>query len=128
MKRKLIGIFFILIVTAVFMYNYLNKEHRNIAKEDVGAVFESHDFYKTYMENNKEFNAIYLDKVIQLEGVISSLESNGVIFDNKNYVVFKEGMPNNLDIDTQIIIKGRYVGYDDLLDQLKIDQAILITN
>lgn len=127
MKRKIVGIIFILMIMVGFItYEYIYKEHRNIGNEE--AVFKGNasEIYSEFNQNNDGFNANYLDKTIEIEGEISEIETTSLILNDKVYVVFTDTLDDQILIDQKIAIKGRYVGYDDLLEVLKIDQAMVI--
>lgn len=125
MKRKAVLIIFILLLIAFLTYQYVNKAHRNIAEEKAVLTIESSKFYASFNENRDEFNRNYLDKTVQIQGKITSLEDNSLVLDTKNYIGIKDSI-TNLKLNDRITVKGRYVGYDDLLEQLKIDQATII--
>ena len=128
MKRKRILFFLLFIIAAILIYNYINKAHRDIAKEEAIVTLKSLEFYRSFQDDKDNFNTNYLDKVVGLEGIITELENKGLVLDNKNYITFKESLSKNLRINKKITIKGRYVGYDDLLEQLKIDQATVLND
>lgn len=127
MKKKNILIFSLILIIAVItiVFNYLNKDHRNISAEKADVNTTSAKFFSTFNTNQEEFNRENLEKVIELKGIISSSEGNSIILDEKILVTFKDTNTVQLN-NKEVTIKGRYVGYDDLLEQLKIDQATLI--
>ncbi|MDJ0645369.1 MAG: hypothetical protein QNJ57_05220 [Flavobacteriaceae bacterium] len=126
MKRKGILLVLILILSAYLGYRYLNKGHRNINSENAVIEIESTEFYVSFKKDQALFNKNYLDKTVQLHGSITEIEGNGIILDAKNYINFKDSLTQEIKLKDQMTIKGRYVGYDDLLDQLKIDQASIV--
>ncbi len=127
MKRKIIvSISILFIVIGFLTYNYIYKEHRNIAEEEVVLLDEALNFYSNYLKNADEFSANYLDKVVEIKGEITEMDANSLVFDNKVYVLFTDSLYSNITINNNIIIKGRFVGYDDLLEVLKIDQATVV--
>lgn len=127
MKRKIASlIFLIAVVTGFFTYNYIYKEHRNIAKEEALFFDKAMNFHSDFVLNSDEFNTKYLDKVIKIEGEITEFDNISLVLDKKIYVVFNDSLKPQIDINDFAIIKGRFVGYDDLLEVLKIDQATVI--
>ena len=79
---------------------------------------------KDEIESNKK----YLDNTIEVYGKISSMDltSHLVVLDNKVIAVFEGKIPQNTKTSSVVKIKGRFIGYDNLLDELKIDQAMII--
>ncbi|GGD05379.1 hypothetical protein [Hyunsoonleella pacifica] len=129
MKKKIIYIITISIillgVTGYGIYGYMYKAHRNIASEEVDYSLSSNDL-KNVMRTDS-VSGQFIDKVVKTEGVITSVEQNSVILNNVIQVNFINTDMSTLEPKAILSIKGRCVGYDDLLEVVKIDQAT-ITN
>ena len=126
MKRKIAAIFSVLIiVVAILTYNYIYKEHRNIAEEEVLFSETALGFHSEFVKSTDEFNTKYLDKVVEIKGEITEVDETSLVLDEKVYVVFKDTLNTQITLNNTQTIKGRYVGYDDLLEVLKIDQATI---
>ncbi|WP_106793263.1 hypothetical protein [Aquimarina sp. Aq78] len=104
------------------LFSYAQKEHRIIHTEKAGISTTAITFYSAYTRDKEAFNASHLDKAVELKGRITAIESNSIVLDQKIAVTLERGLIA-LKINKKITIKGRYVGFDDLLEQLKIDQA-----
>lgn len=126
-KNKVIGlgILTLLLVLALSLYNYLYQEPRNIAKEEVAHQLDTQRLNDALRANHP--SVTYVDKVIMTYGEITAVDLNTVVIDNSVQVSFQENM-KDLTHGNTITIKGRCVGYDDLLEVVKIDQAVLIKN
>ncbi|TBN04414.1 hypothetical protein EYD45_07295 [Hyunsoonleella flava] len=116
---------FTLGVLACAVYGYMYKEHRDIATEEVDYSLSSNDL-KNVMRTDS-VSGQFIDKVIKTEGVITSIEQNSVVLNNVIQVNFINTDVSMLKPEATLSIKGRCVGYDDLLEVVKIDQAT-ITN
>lgn len=114
----------LLIILSIATYNYMYKEHRNIATENVSFNVSASKLNSDLSAPDKASE--YIDKVVQVHGSVTAVEQNGVVIDDKVQVSFIESVSNSLSIEKQITIKGRCVGYDDLLELVKIDQATII--
>ncbi|WP_074407591.1 hypothetical protein [Aquimarina megaterium] len=108
--------------TGIVLLSYIYKEHRTIRTEKVNTSTTAIAFYSTFIKDKAAFNAIHLDKAIELKGLITTIESNRIVLDQKIVVTLERDLMT-LNINKKITIKGRYVGFDDLLEYLKIDQA-----
>ena len=65
---------------------------------------------------------MYLNKVIQISGVISSIEDScSSIINESVFCSFKTSF--EMIEGEEIIIKGRCIGYDDLFDQVTLDKC-----
>ena len=120
----LLSIALLLIILSIATYNYMYKEHRNIATENVSFNVSASQLNSDLSSPDTALE--YIDKVVQIQGIVTAVEQNDVVIDDKVQVSFIENVSNRLSIEKQITIKGRCVGYDDLLELVKIDQATLI--
>ena len=128
MKKKLNIFAPIIFIVFVVIFYYLNHGHRNIENEsaDFNPTIEAleTEFLKDGVASGKK----YSDKTIQLNGTITSvdLENKGIVLESKIFATFKEIDTERLKVGQKINIKGRFIGYDELLEEFKIDQIILM--
>ena len=128
MKKKVIILLFVILAVSVAFYFYVYKEHRNIADETSEYVISVKNFEKEFAENDSLANLKYLDKTVEIKGKITTIEpeNKALIIDEKVFATFNDVFPNDLTIGKVLTVKGRFVGYDDLLEQYKIDQITII--
>lgn len=128
MKKNTIFIIIVLsVIFGVGLYFYLYKSHRDIHAEKESFTVSATSIYNEFIKNETESNQKYLDRTIEVSGKISSSDTtaNMLVLDNKLVAVFKDKFPNNLKPLSVIKIKGRFIGYDELLDELKMDQCAI---
>lgn len=124
-KRHLfLGIFGLLIILIGYGYFYLNQSHRNIQEEEVKYTVTSSELERSFRNPGAKMNIA--DQVIQTKGKITAFDEKSVTLDKKVEVRFLKKLPAGLEKGGVVTIKGRCVGYDDLLEVVKVDQAILI--
>lgn len=128
-KRKFFYLISILaILSVVIGYNYMYKNHRNISAEKAEFVIEASDFIKEYNTDIETSITKYLDKTIQLKGEVTEVDVesftlNNVIICYADSITLKKVKPNSV-----INVKGRSIGYDELLEYVKLDQVTIINN
>lgn len=67
----------------------------------------------------------YLNKAIEIKGVVTQIEDKQLILDGVVICAMKNVVtPENKD--KIITIKGRFLGYDDLMGELKLDECSII--
>ncbi len=128
MRKKIIIVsMFSLAVIGAGLYFYMYKGHRNIASESADYSLTVKTLQQQFTQNSGKANKQYADKTIEVYGKITSLDlpSNTITLDGKLSAVFKDSSMTKLQVEKLIKIKGRFVGYDDLLDEFKMDQASL---
>lgn len=129
MKKKTLYIvltgLLVILVSAYAIKSYMYKAHRNIATEVIDYEIQTTVLSEAMHDSKQALK--YIDKVIQTSGVITTIEQNSVLIDDKVQVNFiNNNTLNSLSVSDTVIIKGRCVGYDDLLELVKIDQATII--
>jgi len=45
---------------------------------------------------------------------------------SRNFIFYRTTMKNIIKTSKKVTIKGRFVGYDDLFGELKMDQCLII--
>ncbi len=124
MKKKAIFLL-VLGVFLIFGYNYIYKDHRVIEKETPDFVTTSNSIFLEFLQNQKASETKYLDKTIEIKGVITELNNNDLTLDNKIFCKFTD-IVTTINLNDHVKLKGRCIGYDDLLEQVKLDQCNLI--
>ena len=128
MKKIIVISLIILVIAAIGLYFYTYKEHRDIAKESVAFSISTQALQKEFNENDSLFNLKYADKTIEIYGKTSDVDvsNHTIIIDGKVEVVLMDTIIKNIEVSKEVKIKGRYVGYDDLLEEFKFDQAVIV--
>ncbi|WP_323787956.1 hypothetical protein [Psychroserpens sp.] len=126
--RKRIGVLVVSIIILIIGYTYLNQSHRDIENEP--AIFEmnSKEIASSFTANTSEAEAKYINLTVELTGHVTELNSNSITLDDKVFCQFTNPIENEIDEHSQIKIKGRVIGYDDLLEQVKLDQCTINKN
>ena len=126
MKRKLIIIVGLGLILSVIIYNYLYQDHRNIAEESSAFIITAADLSKAFNSNADEATMLYLNKTIEITGTISQVAKKSLILDHSVFCSFTNEIDNGTQIGNQARLKGRLIGFDELLQEIKIDQCHII--
>ena len=127
MEKKLwISLLFIAVI-GVIGYNYVYQDHRNISEESADFTVNATSLSQAFKINTQDAETKYLNKTLVVKGEISEinltdLTLNDVVFCN---FISTNKTTNTLKLNKTITIKGRCIGYDDLLEQIKLDQCTL---
>lgn len=127
MKKIVIAIFVVFVIL-VALYLYLFQGHRKISTETAQYTVSSQILNNEFKINAAEANKKYLDKTIQLSGKLTfyDAKAKNLIIDNNVFATFLTNGKTAPKIGSIINVKGRFVGYDDLLEQYKIDQITIV--
>jgi hypothetical protein len=125
MKNKLLlGISFSLaIASSIYLYTY--KGHRDISSETPDYVVSISELEKEFSTNGSLAYAKYQDKTIELTAQVTAIDiaNKGIVLNDKVFATFKDSLPKSITNDKILNIKGRFLGYDELLEEFKIDQC-----
>jgi len=124
--RKWIIILVITVVVSIFGYNYIYQDHRDIESEQAEFTMTSSEINQLFSENSTSAEQKFLNKTIEVSGLITGINSNDITIDDSVFCQFSNNLETSLDKNENIKIKGRVIGYDDLLEQVKLDQCTII--
>lgn len=138
MKRKILTIV-LLAAISVFIYSLYqyNKPHRNIGKEKASFSLSVEELYSQFEANIDQASTKYADKVMTLSGKIAKVEQNqsggfNVLMKGENLRINCEMDPaarintENLKTDLPVKIKGLFIGFDDLLQEVQFKKCSII--
>lgn len=123
--KKLIA-FILLIVIVVIAYKYIYRDHRDISAENPEFTVEAKSITHEFKTNNISTEKKYLNKTIAITGEVSEINSNDVTLNSTVFCKLIDSLREPLVLHHQITLKGRLIGYDDLLEQVKLDQCVII--
>lgn len=125
MKKK-IFIFIITVIIVIIAYNYVYQDHRNIQKEKAEFVVSATEISNEFSNNFEEASSKYLNKTIEISGQITKLSEKDIALDYKIFCQFVSIIDSKVQEGDAVKIKGRCIGFDDLLGELKLDQCSII--
>ncbi len=132
MKKKnkiVVGIILLVILGVVafpFVKNYFVYSYgkRDVQSETAAFTITTKNIVAEFTANAEASNKKYLEKPVAVSGTITSVNDKEVILDetvNCNLLA----VDTSLKEGQAVTIKGRVVGYDDLLGELKLDNCNL---
>ena len=114
-KIKFILIFFFILIVGILSYLYISKPATDYLYSNSEKHFNStSDFEKVHLE--------YVGKVIDIKGVVDTFDEDEK-FTNINldgsffFSVETRNLIKEIAINDELVIKGRYEGYNDLFDE-----------
>ena len=126
LKKKHKIIILLLLIISITCYVGFTCLMKAPEKIETKAVFFSSSA-KDLLFNVQKNDTVWSSKIVQLKGVITAIGSKGITLENQIYCQLKEEQDvANFKLNTLISLKGRIIGYDDVLEELKLDQCIKI--
>ena len=125
MLKRLI-IFIAIIIICVISYKYIYQNHRDISTEEAKFVVTSINISSQFSNNISASEKKYLNKTIEVTGIISEIDSKYLTIDDAVFCQFSQNINSSIKVDMEIKVKGRLIGYDDLLEQVKLDNCTIL--
>jgi predicted negative regulator of RcsB-dependent stress response len=127
MRKKIIIALILIAALGIVGYNYMYKSHRDISAEDVAYSETVPQVFDAFAKNDSLANAKYLDKTIEIYGKITNIDlaNKTITVDEKLTARCTNSIPNNLKVQNTVTLKGRVVGYDDLVEEIQMDQCTI---
>jgi len=103
-----------------YMVNNLGK--RDLQSEEAAFTLKTKDILAEFTANESAANKKYLEKPVVISGVITSVNGKEVIIDEVVICGFTTA-DASLKPGQTVSIKGRVIGYDDLMGGVNMDQC-----
>jgi tRNA_anti-like len=128
-KVKVILAFLVFFLIIGFVsYNYImHGGARDLTTEETAFSSTGTALLAEFTANVDAANAKYLEKAIAISGTITSISQTDITIDNSIVCSLKTA-DTSLQKDQKITAKGRVVGFDDLMGELKLDQCFITKN
>ena len=125
MMRKWI-ILIVIMIIAYLAYNYIYQDHRDIQNEDAEYTVMASDMSNEFEVNPSASEAKYLNKTIIVSGEVSEVNGNQITLNNIVFCQFTDNTQQQVKTQENITVKGRFIGFDNLLEEIKLDQCKII--
>ncbi|CAL2102777.1 conserved protein of unknown function [Tenacibaculum sp. 190130A14a] len=123
-KRRLFYSVILFLLGFYLVFNYVVfKPHKTTAKVKSVFVGKASSFIDTIQ---KEGIKPWLNKMVTLKGKVDSKDNFGLVLRNGIYCQFKKQSDiGSVQLNQEVYIKGQIIGYDDLLEELKLNYCII---
>ena len=122
-KNKLILTFlFVLGMIGFAFYTLAIESPTSIENRKVDFTGSADELLLKITDHTEEWQ----DKIVVVSGEVSSSDDKGIMLSRKIYCQLKQVTDlQKINPSNNISLKGRIIGYDDLLEELKLDQCII---
>ena len=127
-KKSLLVIVFIIVIILVGVagYNYvMHGGARDLSSEEASFTISSKEMCNEFSTDIDASNKKYLEKAVAITGKITNINGSEIIVD-KSIICNLSTLDPTIKKDQEVIVKGRVVGYDDLMQEVKLDQCLVI--
>jgi len=122
-KVKIIGILLLVVLLVAISINYVfHGGARDLAKEEAEFTVSSKAIIVEFSSDVTSATKKYSDKAISITGKVTAVSDSILTIDQTIICNFKSPV-STIKKEQSISVKGRFVGFDDLLGELKLDQC-----
>lgn len=125
--KKTIGILFVIgVIAGAFAVWYVFfKPHRNVANEKPTYTMNAKDLTAAF-KNDTAALSKYIDKAIEVDGVITAIDGSHLSFDNITCNIDSTDLPNisKYKVGSSAKVQGRLTTYNDLMEEILLDQCV----
>jgi hypothetical protein len=97
---------------------------RDLEKEKSEFSVSAVGIFGEFSANSDLATTKYINKAVEISGKVTSVNGNVITLDEK--VSCQLLVSEKAALNRQVKIKGRVTGYDDLLEELKLDQCLIL--
>lgn len=120
------GIGFLLVFLLALGHSALNPPHRDISAEKPDYVLSAQALSKAM--GDPQTAMAYGDKVIQVGGRILFVQGIRLELEHGIIVILSDAPMVWPEVGDSILLKARCVGYDQLLEEVRLDRASIVKN
>ena len=124
-KNKVVfiaSVMMVLVVGVVNVYQYISMSPKDVVEITPEYVGDASEFNFLVTDNL----SYWTGKVVQITGEVTELTEDGVVINGTIFCQFENGDDLQSIVENQQInIKGKLVGFDEILMEIKLNQCIL---
>ena len=125
-KKYLPLVFIVLLLT---VYAVWNKPHKNYSNTKPNITIDSSNFINEFKANATIATEKYLNQIILVNGNVTDKLNKSVVLDNGIVCSLDSSSLEALELiqkNDKGIIKGRFVGFDDLFEEIRLDHCFIM--
>ena len=119
----------IFIVLLIIVYAVWNKPHKNYSNTKPNITIDSLNFINEFKTNSTLATEKYLNQIILVNGNVTDTLTKSVVLNNGIVCTFDSLSLKALgliQINNEVSIKGRFVGFDDLFEEIRLDHCFIM--
>ena len=127
LTKKYLPPIFILIL--IIVYAVWNKPHKNYSNTKPNITIDSSNFINEFKTNSTLATEKYLNQVILVNGNVTDRLTKSVVLNNEIVCTLDSSSLKALgliQINNEVSIKGRFVGFDDLFEEIRLDHCFIM--
>jgi hypothetical protein len=122
-KRIVVTGCVVVLLGAIYLcYGYLYKDARDISSEKTAHTVTASQLVADYTADPKLADGKYLNAALEVKGKVTEVTDSVLTLDSIIFCGFNHIADENL-LHKQVTVKGRCIGYDELFNEVKLDEC-----
>lgn len=122
-RKKTVVIIACIVVLLLLGYNYvMTGGGRDLKSEKPEFTTTATSIFDEFSANSANATKKYINKALEISGEVTAVKDSTITLNEK--VNCQLQMLAKSKIGEKVTIKGRVTGYDDLLEELKLDKCV----
>ena len=127
LRSKLLGLFVVMSLGAILLgYFLLTQTHTDFTLQDSVAEFEAHEFNQFIQKLSEAERGQIGDNVYTVSGKVESKTGLGFILSGGIVCTTADSSDLGLDIGAELKVKGRFISYDELFQEVRLDHVVAL--
>ena len=111
-------LFSVAVLILYFKFYYPGKQlHQKLSSNELINMYENQEGLESFLS---------ADNIIELNGSVTAIEAGALTIDKKIFCKFKDDI-FNIKVGDSIFLVGKFIGYDDLFQEFKINECSILT-
>ena len=119
MKKFFVLAILFSVVVSILYFKFYNSDKQLIQK------LSSKELINMYENQDRSNSLLYAANIIELNGSVTAIERAALTIDKKIFCKFKEDI-FNIKVGDTIFLVGKFIGYDDLFKEFKINECSIL--
>lgn len=111
-------LFSVVLLILYFKFYYIGKQlHQKLSSNELINMYENQEGLESFLS---------ADNIIELNGSVTAIQAGALTIDKKIFCKFKDDI-FNIKVGDSIFLVGKFIGYDDLFQEFKINECSILT-
>lgn len=128
MKNKTVLLGLVLSLVAAGSYFYYQRSDSSLPHQTPDYALDKATLSKAYQANDSLAEQKYVNRIIEYTGQVTRVipQSHSIDVDDNMVAIFLDSIiPKEVQAQKKVTLKGRYLGYDSMMDEYQMDQVSL---
>lgn len=111
------------VLITIGVYQYLYQSHDGVEDLELSYTGDTNGLLDSLNQGNNA--VLWTNKAVQLADEITGIDSATIQLNHTTFCQLNE-VPSDYKVHDKIVLIGRFIGYDELMEEVKLDQCEIV--